>query len=68
MGQKYTLTAILRCVAAHLHAVLSRATAVWSYQIDETAMNHARLLPKRIGFKMKSRERIEDSNGRRVRR
>ncbi len=42
---------------AHLGAVLSLASAAWGHAVDQTAMIQARLVLKKLGYKMKSRER-----------
>jgi len=42
---------------AHLSSVLSLARAAWTYEINPQAMPEARLVPKRLGYNMKSRER-----------
>ncbi|MCQ4311749.1 site-specific integrase [Pseudomonas stutzeri] len=42
---------------AHLGAVMSVANAAWGYEIDPVAMMRARLVLKKLGYKMKSRER-----------
>ncbi|QXI30481.1 site-specific integrase [Pseudomonas vanderleydeniana] len=42
---------------AHLGSVLSLARAAWGYEIDPQAMPDARLVLKRLGYNMKSRER-----------
>ena len=42
---------------AHLGAVLSIAKTAWGYEIDPTIMMQARLVLKKLGYRMKSRER-----------
>lgn len=42
---------------AHLGSVLSLARAAWEYEINPQAMPDARLVLKRLGYNMKSRER-----------
>ncbi|PXX50337.1 hypothetical protein SAMN05660489_06375 [Pseudomonas sp. LAMO17WK12:I10] len=42
---------------AHLGSVLSLARAAWRYEIDPQAMPDARLVLKKFGYNMKSRER-----------
>lgn len=42
---------------AHLGAVMSVANAAWGYEIDPLPMMQARLVLKKLGYKMKSRER-----------
>lgn len=42
---------------AHLGSVLSLARAAWGYEIDRQAMPDARLVLKKFGYNMRSRER-----------
>lgn len=42
---------------AHLGSVLSLARAAWGYEIDPQAMPDARLILKKFGYNMRSRER-----------
>ncbi|CAG8865531.1 hypothetical protein PS627_01448 [Pseudomonas fluorescens] len=42
---------------AHLGSVLSLARAAWGYEINPLAMTDARLVLKKFGYNMKSRER-----------
>ncbi|NWB30686.1 site-specific integrase [Pseudomonas gingeri] len=42
---------------AHLGSVLSLARAAWEYEINPQAMPDARLVLKRLGYNMRSRER-----------
>lgn len=42
---------------AHLGSVLSLARAAWGYEIDPQAMPDARLVLKKFGYNMRSRER-----------
>ncbi|UPF02353.1 site-specific integrase [Pseudomonas mosselii] len=42
---------------AHLGSVLSLARAAWGYEVNPQAMPDARLVLKRLGYKLRSRER-----------
>lgn len=42
---------------AHLGAITSLAKTAWGYDIDPTVMLQARMVLKKLGYKMKSRER-----------
>lgn len=42
---------------AHLGAVLSIARPAWGYEVDPNAMSDARKVLRKLGYKMKSRER-----------
>lgn len=47
---------------AHLGSVLSLARAAWGYEINPQAMPDARLVLKRLGYNMRSRERDRRPN------